>query len=321
MPRTVHVTAPSRLHLGMLSFGQPDARQFGGVGVMIDAPGMQLRFREAEQLEVHGPLAARALQFTGRMADALGLTHEPPCRIDVIRAPREHVGLGVGTQLGLAVAAGLNRFLDRPHADAAELAAYVGRAKRSAVGTYGFDRGGMIVEAGRSDDERIAPLVCRVELPDAWRFVLICPKVDQGLSGTSETEAFAGLPPVPEQVTERLCRELLLHIVPAARAGRFDEFSAGVYRYGRLAGECFATRQSGPFAGERLANLVEAIREMGVEGVGQSSWGPTLFALFADERQAGAFVRTFRERPDAADLDLHMTSTANHGARVELTDG
>ena len=43
--RTVLITAPSRLHFGMLSFGHAEERQFGGVGAMIDAPGLRLPAR------------------------------------------------------------------------------------------------------------------------------------------------------------------------------------------------------------------------------------------------------------------------------------
>ncbi|MEX0710858.1 MAG: hypothetical protein WD278_00825, partial [Pirellulales bacterium] len=47
----VHVTAPSRLHFGMLAFGQAGARQFAGVGAMIDSPGVRLSIAPGDRLE------------------------------------------------------------------------------------------------------------------------------------------------------------------------------------------------------------------------------------------------------------------------------
>ncbi len=110
----------------------------------------------------------------------------------------------------------------------------------------------------------------------------------------------------------------MLHLLPEAEAARFDKFSESLFRYGRLAGECFATKQGGPFASPRLAGLVETIRGLGVRGVGQSSWGPTLFALLPDEDAANDFVERFRHEPDTNDLDLLVTAPNNTGAQVEV---
>ena len=61
LANAVDVRAPARVHLGMLSFGMPDARSFGGVGVMLDRPAIQMRLRRAPRLEARGLHAERAL--------------------------------------------------------------------------------------------------------------------------------------------------------------------------------------------------------------------------------------------------------------------
>jgi beta-RFAP synthase len=305
----------------MFSFGRPDARQFGGVGVMIDTPRTQLVLCDSDRLEARGPLADRTYQFACRAAEAWSLDEAPRCRIEVLSAPRAHVGLGLGTQLGLSVAAGLNALLGHHETDPTVLARWVGRGLRSAVGTHGFARGGMIVEAGKTDPTAIGALVARVELPSAWRFVLICPHADEGLSGAAETQAFANLPPVPAETSETLWHLAQEHLAPAARNGQFGRFSESLYQYGHLAGSCFATKQGGPFASPRLARLVETIRALGIRGVGQSSWGPTLFALLPDEAAAVDFVDQFRRRPDAADQELSIAAPNRCGAQIEVSEG
>ena len=72
---------------------------------------------------------------------------------------------------------------DLPSQSPQELALSVGRGLRSAVGTYGFVFGGLIVEQGKLPDEPISPLDCRIDLPEAWRFVLVRPLGLTGIAG------------------------------------------------------------------------------------------------------------------------------------------
>src|SRR5262245_35699678 len=92
----VRVETPSRLHFGLLAWGPDAPRQFGGVGLMVESPGLLLTAEPSERWAAEGPLAERALSVAQRIAGE-------PVRIRVHRAPPEHVGLGVGTQLSLAV--------------------------------------------------------------------------------------------------------------------------------------------------------------------------------------------------------------------------
>src|SRR5213076_1599219 len=99
----------------------------------------------------------------------------PPCRIHISASIPEHAGLGSGTQVALSIAAGLSALCGLPSQTPQELALSVSRGLRSAVGTYGFVFGGLIVEQGKLSDEPISPLDCRIDLPDDWRFVLLRP--------------------------------------------------------------------------------------------------------------------------------------------------
>jgi predicted sugar kinase len=104
-------------------------------------------------------------------------------------------------------------------------------------------------------------------------------------------------------------------MVPAAEAGEFDRFSRSLWRFGHQAGQCFAAVQGGPFAGVRSARLIEAMRGAGVEGVGQSSWGPTVFALVEDARAAGPLIEQLE--PHLARGDTVIVAEPNAvGARI-----
>lgn len=318
--RKVHVTAKSRLHFGLMSFGRSDARQYGGVGVMVAKPSTKLTFSANDRLEATGPSSSRALEFAERVARALKIDGTLGCRIDILEAPRPHTGLGSGTQLGLSVARGMFELFGKSGADKFELARAAGRAGRSAVGTFGFDLGGLIFERGRFDGESRSELLARVAIPEDWRFVLICPSGQQGLSGEPERRAFAQLPPVPQETTFKLHYEASDHLMPAAARGDFDTFSRSLYRYGCLAGMCFAEHQGSAFASSELNNLVEEIRSLGVQGVGQSSWGPTLFAILPSQDAADDFACQLRKLlgREENNLEITITEADNSGVQIEV---
>jgi beta-ribofuranosylaminobenzene 5'-phosphate synthase len=318
MPRIVHITAPSRLHFGLWSLAGGAGRGFGGVGAMVQRPGLSLQISPAGAFDAKGPLSERAVPFARRWAEFHRL-QLPNCTIEITSAPPQHAGLGTGTQLGLAIAAGLNAFVGLPSQSPQELALSAGRGMRSAVGTYGFVLGGLVVEQGKLPGEPISPLDCRINLPSAWRFVLVRPGEQEGLAGDDEASAIAALPAIPAEITARLIAEARDHLVPAAATGDFDTFANSLYRYGNLSGQCFAARQGGPYNGPVLTRLVEQIRELGAAGVGQSSWGPTLFAVQSGEDGARKLAAQIRAAAAEVALSIEITPPANRGAEITMT--
>src|SRR3954471_24403001 len=102
--RRVVVTAPSRLHFGLYGFGQVAARQFGGLGAMVESPGLRLTASASPEFSASGPLAQRVRAFAQRWAEFYreagmldGASGElPRAAIEVLAAPAEHSGLGLG---------------------------------------------------------------------------------------------------------------------------------------------------------------------------------------------------------------------------------
>lgn len=291
------VTAPSRLHFGLFHVpgdGDAAARAFGGVGLMIDRPGVVVSARPAGSWQFEGPLASRAQVFAHRyMAGQEATTR--PLSVLVERCPDEHTGLGVGTQLGLAVGKAIAIESGGPELTAVELAGRVGRGERSAVGVHGFDGGGLVVEPGKLGVEAVSPLLVRVRLPEEWRVAVLVPAGAERWHGSRERRAFAaaGKVPRPAGLTEALCRIALLDLLPAAVAGDLIGFGAAVHEFNRRAGEPFAVEQGGAYAGPEVAGLIDAIRRMGFKGVGQSSWGPAVFAVMGSAAEAGWLVKQF----------------------------
>jgi beta-ribofuranosylaminobenzene 5'-phosphate synthase len=320
MPQRVEVFAPSRLHFGLYSFGHKESRQFGGVGVMIQDPHTHLIAKTARAFNVSGLAPERVKTFAQRWCAFHAISQLPACSLHVAHLPPEHAGLGVGTQLGLSVAAALNHLYDLPMGTPAELALSVGRGLRSAVGTYGFLRGGFIAERGKLPHEAIAPLDVRIPLPNDWRFLMITPRELQGLSGQNELQAFAEIPPVPAETTEKLIAFVRDQLVPAAMNADFNLFANTLTQYCYEAGCCFQAIQGGAYNGSVLAKLVATMQELGAVGVGQSSWGPTLFALFESQTSAELFRSQLAEKLHDLQYECHITSVNQHGVKI-ITSG
>ncbi len=290
----IRVRTASRLHFGLLNPGAASPRRFGGCGLMVDRPGLELLVTPAAQWSASGPLSERALEFARRFADRAvgdfaGLS-APPCHIEIVQAAPEHHGFGTGTQLGLAVARGLSVAWGL-ELSVAELALRVGRGLRSALGVYGFARGGFLVDAGKKGDEPLAPLVAQVDFPEEWRFVLSWPRQKKGIHGATEASAFQRLEMAksPEQ-TDALCRLVLLGMLPALRERDAAGFGAALYEFNRKVGEMFAPYQGGVYSSSFVSEMVRFLKGQGVGGVGQSSWGPLVFALAENGEKAEALV-------------------------------
>src|SRR5262249_50227735 len=158
------------------------------------------------------------------------------------------VGLGVGTSLGLAVARALAAETGRPGLPAADLARRVGRGERSAVGVHGFDRGGLIVEAGALARGGPSPPPAPARRPAAPR---ARPRPAGAARGPANQgrRAFAAAAREPRPTTtDVLVRVALLGMLPAAAGGDLDTFGEAVYEFNRRAGEPFAAAQGGPYA-------------------------------------------------------------------------
>ena len=174
----VFVEAPARLHFGVLDLRGTMGRWFGGIGAAAPAPTLLVSASHADELPVEGEDCARATEFARRLlahVQGKGRGDAPGARVRVHRALPAHSGLGSGTQLALAIARALAD-LHGFDADAAALARVMGRARRSAIGTWTFAGGGLVVEGGRRvGQDESAPLLARLPFPPRGGASSPCP--------------------------------------------------------------------------------------------------------------------------------------------------
>ncbi len=323
-PTRLIVRAPGRLHFGLLAWGPDAPRQFGGVGLMIDRPSLEVGFAGADCWRAEGPLADRALEFARRVAVGLesrGLAIGSYA-IRVRRAPPTHSGFGSGTSLGLTIARGLAERAGAGSFGVETLAELAGRGRRSGIGVHGFARGGLLVDGGHGPgDESGAPppLVARLEFPAAWKVLIVQPRIPPGRSGDDEREAFRLLPPIPERVTDRLARLVLLGLLPAVAEADLPAFGAALGEIQRRVGAAFAPVQGGrPLAGPESEAAAARMVAEGLAGVGQSSWGPTLYGFTAEADPAR--LAAIRDRVAAAAVGADWAAADNRGHTLAIEE-
>jgi len=300
MTSRVRVVTPSRLHFGLLGWGPEFHRQFGGVGLMVDEPGIEILVETASAWEASGPLAERSLAVAVAVADRLSLEGFPvgPLRLTNLSVPPAHMGLGVGTQLSLAVARALTELAGMHRSPIDRLARLTSRGRRSGIGIHGFAEGGLIVDAGRRSPRDLPTKILRLPFPPAWSVLIVLPKAQPGLHGADESQAFRALPSVPEATSDRLCRLILLGLLPGLLETDLDAFGASLAEIQRIVGAEFAPVQGGRFGNPALEAVGSVMNRLGLQGVGQSSWGPTLYG-FSDkplgdrEEQLEALIQAF----------------------------
>lgn len=317
----VRVQAPGRLHLGFLDPAGTLGRRFGSLGLVIDEfeTVVELRHAESDRASAADAAAsaelARARVHLNQLRRATGC--DAPLHLHIAQALPSHAGFGSGTQLALAVGRAFSTLFELT-LSTDEIARLTSRGLRSGIGIAGFDRGGLLLDGGPARDGQPAPLLARIALPQAWRVLLVLDSGAQGLSGGAERGALAGLSPLPRTTAAEICHEVLMRVLAGAASAEFAPFAAGVSRVQQLLGAHFAPAQHGrAYSSIAVGRLIEWIGEHATAAIGQSSWGPTGFAVLASHDAVVAAIAAARQAGVLeSGLGLRIVRARDHGAVI-----
>ncbi len=308
----VRVTTGSRLHFGLLDTAKP----FGGVGVMIEHPITEVIARRADTFQGPAIAAERVLGIAERYRQRLHLDALPACQIEIVRRPPAHTGLGTGTQLAMAVAEAISELLNPSMVDETTAFRIADRGRRSAVGIHGYRHGGLIYEDADNAAE-LNPIRQRIDVPRQWCVAILRPiQETMTISGDVELDQFSKLPATTSAQRDHFRDQITSQLLPAIQNGDFDAFSEAVHRYNRDSGLLFESVQNGPYNGTAVSSLVDFLRSNRVKGVGQSSWGPSVFAWFATREKAHQFVSN---EIDESKVHVLLTHAKNEPRQIEST--
>lgn len=319
----VAVAAPARLHLGFLDPSGTLGRRFGSLGLVVGGFQTRLHLRRAPAAGLSAsPQATHELVRAGEHLAALQRHsgRADPLHLHLAETLPSHAGFGSGTQLALAVGHAFARLhgLTLTSSDIAQL---LGRGRRSGIGVAAFEQGGLLLDGGPGADGSPAPLIARLSLPPAWRVLLVLDPTRDGLNGMPEKEAIEALPRFPPEAAAAVCHEVLMRVLAGAAANDFAAFATGLSRVQQLVGEHFAPAQGGSlYSSPAVARVCEWIATQSCAGIGQSSWGPTGFAILPSATAAERLQEAVHAAGLVdASLRLRIVAPRSHGATIDTT--
>ena len=84
-------------------------------------------------------------------------------------------------------------------------------------------------------------------------------------------------------------------------------------------GKYFNIFQNGMFSSSEVSNVLNFLRKENVSGYGQTSWGPTGFALFPNIKKAEEMRLKLKKRfSSCKNLEFIICSGKNSGANIQL---
>jgi beta-RFAP synthase len=206
-----------------------------------------------------------------------------------------------------------------------EISAIMDRGKRSGVGVACFEAGGFIVDSGRKNAGRDVDggppsVIFRHDFPAGWRFVIVIPEAGRGLFGREEESAMSSLNP-SRRISEEICRLTQMKLLPALIDRDIVEFGEALTEIDMRTGMYFERAQGGIYKDEITKDLVKFMLECGIHGVGQSSWGPTIYGLVEEDKaQAVADkVKNFLAERKMG-CEAFVSQCRNRGAEITMSE-
>ena len=307
------VRAPARLHLGFLDSQRDSGRRFGGLGLCISDLATHLTVKRSLDVAVNGRSDDLRSVAVSRLLAHLGI--DGGVDMTIHEATPAHAGLGSGTQFSLAMGVAISRLYGL-QISIPEIASLTERGARSGIGIGAFSKGGFLVDGGRGDGTVVPPITSRYDFPEAWRVLLVLDDSINGVNGHTERVIFEQLPPWDEALSGRICYLVLMGVLPALAERDCAGFGAAITEIQNLMGEYFSEAQNGCYASQRVAKVMAwLLEEGGAMGVGQSSWGPTGFAIYADADVAEqAMLATTKRWAHQSGLKFCVCQGRNTGA-------
>jgi len=318
----VRVSAPARLHLGDIDpYG---LGRFGFAPILaIDRPRAVVEAEDSETLTVKGPDEREAAVYARRTLEGFGLKG---ASVHVLSTAPRHAGFGSTTQLALAV----GRAVTAAHGLKPDSVTLLRALRRTSTGgVHTFQRGGFALTGGlrlkagdRSflEGERplAPPLILRARFPPEWRFVLATPRgAAVPPHGEAEDQTFrrlhAGKP--PEALIHRSYFITAARLVPAVLEADAEGFGKALTELQVLVGRVYFPVQRSIF-NPASTWLIPILHRAGAQGVGQSSWGPTVYGFVDSDARAEELQRAVEQKAGEG-ADVLKVKADNRGARTE----
>jgi len=324
----VIVKTPSRLHFTLIDLNGEAGRVDGGIGVALNYPGVKIEVNQTScaGIKIEGFRKDLALNFAETFLKYYNL--KPSVDIKIIEDIPEHVGLGSGTQLALAVAKCLAEVYGI-NADVRRFAEIMGRGGTSGIGVAAFEGGGFILDGGHSfgkgkqkesflpshfSKASPAPLLARYHLPEDWFFVICVPKVKRKVFGLYEVEVFKKYCPIPAEEVCKLTRIILMKVLPSIVERDIEGLGLALTEIQNIGFKKIEVQ----LQHEIVKELIRWMSQGEAYGAGLSSFGPTVYGLVKGIKKAEKLVEKVKNFLVEKEVEgeVFYTNTNNVGAEV-----
>ena len=292
--RYVNVKAPARLHLGFLDMHGGLGRKFGSIGLAVKGVETSITATYSDDIDISGVFLKRAETYAEQILTHFGI--DGGTKLSINSSIPEHAGLGSGTQLSLAIASAISHLYQLNENSPTRLASILHRGARSGIGIGTFMQGGFVIDGGRGAKTDVPPVITRLPFPEHWRIILIFDNELEGINGTQERAIFNTLPKMEKEISGELCRLAMMQVLPAVVEKDCDNFGKGITEIQNSIGDYFSIAQGGSYTSPFLKPILDKLTNEGATGTGQSSWGPTGFAIFANETIAFQALKKIRNK-------------------------
>lgn len=322
MTAAIEIRASGRLHMGFFDLHGGLVRKFGSIGVSLAEPVLVINAHHSQQLNVTGDssvpatVIAKASAIAQHLLTKLNAAHAVDLHISEYIP--EHAGLGSGTQMALAVGKAIQHCCGQD-INTRKIAELSERGRRSGIGIAAFDHGGLLIDGGRSmatGCAAVPPLLARYDFPSEWTILLILDAAQPGIHGEQEKLGFNQLPVFSEDIAALLCRHVLMQAMPAVIERDLAAFGQAIQVLQQHIGDYFAPVQGGRYASERVGEVLQYLQQTGVACYGQSSWGPTGFAVFENETTAARHLQQLQAVFTDPTLSWKLCKANNQGAKI-----
>ena len=321
-PQKVTVTTTARLHMGFVDLNGSQGRLFGSLGVSLNTPKTQVIVEKSHTSNINAKNSESVSKIINSIQTYLktSLEQDIDFSVKVVERIPEHAGLGSGTQLALAIAAGVNALFDLD-LNTVQMSSITSRGRRSGIGIGTFEQGGLVLDGGRSVQfkHKIPPIIAHHDFPQQWPILLIMDNNDQGVFGDAELLAFENLPQANLATAQQLSHSVLMQALPAIVEQDYAQFSQAINALQMATGAYFANAQGGHYKSAKVAQVLNFLNQQGIICAGQSSWGPTGFAIFEDMNTAHNMCNQLQQLFSSSNLQFQIVTANNCGANVVIS--
>lgn len=309
---TVTVTTSARLHIGFFDLERNATCKFGSLGLSIASPCTQVALTKSEKTLFSVNCSENDVKIFENIAELLNIRQQ--FSLNIIQSIPRHAGLGSGTQMALAIGAGLNQLFNLG-LTVPQIAKLTKRGNRSGIGIAAFEHGGFLMDNGRMKNEGLPEITTRIPFPETWRVLLVQDSTHVGVHGAAELQAFEQLKTAQGNLRKLVEQQML----PALQRADLFAFGAIMSDLQAYNGDYFAPIQGGRFASQDVANVLQSMQKNGASCVGQSSWGPTGFAIVENEVCGlNLLSQSQRQFADQTNIRFQMVRGNNAGASIKM---